>query len=128
VGDHAAAAADPGIVEQQMDLVSVVALGDVGAKPLDLRRVGDIGKVRRDAQALGQPRRRTEPLGFRHPLRRDIAHRYIAGLGDQLADELPPHPRTAAGHHRDPAREFFHLSPPLGSASAYAKLAVPLAR
>jgi hypothetical protein len=37
VGDHAAA--DAGVVEQEMDLVGVVAVCDLIAKPLDLRRV-----------------------------------------------------------------------------------------
>ena len=52
IGNHAAAAADTGVVEQQVDLVGLVAVGNLGAKPLDLRPVGDIGDVRRNAQPL----------------------------------------------------------------------------
>ena len=66
VGDHAAAAADAGVVEQQMDLVGVLLVGDLVAKPLHLGLVGDIGDVRGDAQALRQPRCFAQPFGFRH--------------------------------------------------------------
>jgi hypothetical protein len=125
VRDHAAAAADPGIVEQQMDLVGVVAVGELIAKPLHLRLVGDIGDMRRDTQPLRQPRRLAEPPRFCHSRRRDIAHRDIASLGDELADELPPHARAAAGHHRDPAREILHVAPPSGSLGYEAKLLAP---
>jgi NAD(P)-dependent dehydrogenase (short-subunit alcohol dehydrogenase family) len=45
---NAAAAVDTGgVVEQQVDLVGLVAVGNLAAKPLDLRPVGDIGDVRR---------------------------------------------------------------------------------
>src|SRR4029077_1892127 len=40
VGNHAAAAADTGVVEQQVDLVGLVTVGNLVAKPLDLRPVG----------------------------------------------------------------------------------------
>ena len=113
MGEHAAAAADTGIVEEEMDLVGAVTLGDLVAKSLDLRLVGHIGEMRRDAQALRQPRRLAQPPRFRHPLFGDIAHRDIAGLRGQLADELAPHSRAAAGDDRDPAREILHPSPPL---------------
>src|SRR6266446_168550 len=52
IGNHAAAAADTGVVEQQVDLVGLVAVGNLVAKPLDLRPVGDISDVCRDAQPL----------------------------------------------------------------------------
>jgi len=35
-----------------VDLVSLVKVGNLVAKPLDLRPVGDIGDVGRDAQPL----------------------------------------------------------------------------
>src|SRR5262249_54547333 len=41
----------------------------------------------------------------------DIAHRDIAGLSGQLADEFSPHSRAAAGDDRDPSREILHGSP-----------------
>src|SRR5271167_878580 len=50
IGNHAAAAADTGVVEQQVDLVDLVTVGNLIAKPLDLRPFGDIGDVRRNAQ------------------------------------------------------------------------------
>jgi hypothetical protein len=56
VGDHTAAAADAGVVEEEMDLIGAVTLADLVAKPLDLRRVGHIGKMHRDTQALRQSR------------------------------------------------------------------------
>jgi hypothetical protein len=50
--EHAATAADTGIVEEEMDLVGAVTLGDLIAKPFDLRLIGHIGEMRRDPQAL----------------------------------------------------------------------------
>src|SRR5271167_5119017 len=76
VGNHAAAAADTGVVEQQVDLVvGLVTVGNLIAKPIDLRPVGDIGDVRRDTQPLRQSRGLAEPLRFRQARRRDVAHR-----------------------------------------------------
>src|SRR5207244_8290105 len=72
VGHHAAAAADTGVVEQQVDLVGLVTVGNLVAKPLDLRPVGDIDDVRRDAQPLRQSRRLAQPLRFRQADRRDV--------------------------------------------------------
>ncbi len=65
IGNHAAAAADTSVVEQQVDFVDLVTIGNLVAKPLDLRPVGDIGDVRRDAQPLRQSCRLAEPLRFR---------------------------------------------------------------
>ncbi len=45
---------------------------------------------------------------------RDIAHRDIAGFGDQLAGQLAAHARAAAGDDRDPTGEVSHLSCPSG--------------
>ena len=50
---------------QQVDLVGLVTVGNLVAKPLDLRPVGDIDGVRRDAQPLRQSRRLAQPLRFR---------------------------------------------------------------
>ena len=93
-----------------MDPVGVLTRRDLVAKPLDLRGVGHIGDMRRDAQALRQPARLAEPLGFRHRRGGEVAHRDVAAFGDQLPNQLPPHPRAAAGDDRDPAREILHLS------------------
>ena len=118
MGEHAAAPTDTGIVEEEMELVGAVTIGDIVAKSLDLRRLGHIGEMRGDPQALRQPRRLAQPPGFRHPFFRDVAHRNIASVGGQLTDELSPHSRAAAGDDRDPAREILHgslLCGPVGS-------------
>ena len=114
IGNHAAAAADTGVVEQQVDLVDLVTVGNLIAKPLDLRPVGDIGDVRRDAQPLRQSRRLAEPLRFRQAGRRDIAHCDIAGFRHQLADQLAAHSAAAAGDYRGPPSEFGHVCSSLG--------------
>ena len=113
IGDHAAAAADAGVVEQQMDLVGVVAVGDLVAKPLDLRLVRHVGDVRRDAQPLRQSRRLAQPLRFRHARRRNVAHCDVAGLRHQLANQLAPHARAAAGDYGDPPSKIVHPYLPL---------------
>ncbi len=44
VRDHAAAAADAGVVEQQVDLVGVVVARHLGGEALDVVLVGDVGR------------------------------------------------------------------------------------
>src|SRR6266849_3131778 len=61
-GDQATTAADACVVEQQMDLVSVLLRSSLIAEPLDLSVIGDIGDVRRNTQALRQPVGLAEPL------------------------------------------------------------------
>ena len=82
VGDHAAAAPDAGVVEQQMHPVGVVAIRHLISEPLHLRCVGHVGYMRGEAQALRQSRRFTEPVRLRHPRRRDVAHRDVAPFRD----------------------------------------------
>jgi len=92
-----------------VDLVGLVTAGNLVAKPLDLRPVGDIDDVCRDAQPLRQPRRLAQPLRFRQAGRRDVARCDIAGFRHQLADELAAHAAAAAGDYRDPSSEFGHV-------------------
>jgi len=96
-----------------VDVVGLVTVGNLVAKPLDLRPVGDIDDVRRDAQPLRQSRRLAQPLRFRHAGRRDVAHRDIAGFRHQLANQLAAHAAAAAGDYRGPPSEFGHVRPPL---------------
>src|SRR6516225_5037220 len=64
--------------------------------------------TKRELSQIGTGNRvRTGEL--RHPLGSKIADRHIAGLGNQLAHQLPPHPRAAAGDNRDPTRELLHV-------------------
>ena len=49
------------------------------------------------------------------PVGGDVAHRDIAALGHELAHQLAPHARAAAGDDRDPAREILHGLLPCGS-------------
>ena len=114
IGNHAAAAADTSVVEQQVDFVDLVTIGNLVAKPLDLLPVGDISDVRRDAQPLRQSRCLAEPLRFRQAGRRDVAHCDIAGFRHQLADQLAAHAAAAACDYRGPPREFGHVCSSLG--------------
>jgi hypothetical protein len=98
--------ADTNVVEQQVNLVDLVTVGNLIAKPLDMRPFGDIGDVRRNAQPLWQSRRLAEPLRCRQAGRRDIAHCDIAGFGHQLADQLAAHSAAAAGDYRGSPSEF----------------------
>ena len=114
IGDHAATAADTGVVEQQVDFVGLVTVGNLVPKPLDLRPVANIGDVRRDAQPLRQSRRLAQPLRFRQAGRRNVAHCDIAGFCHQLADQLAAHSAAATGDNRGPPSEFGHTCPSLG--------------
>src|SRR3974377_1841312 len=75
---HAAATGNTGIVEEKMELIGAVPLGDLVAKSRHLRRVGYVGGMHGYPQSLRQPRSLAQPTGFRHPLFGDIAHRDIA--------------------------------------------------
>ena len=83
VGKQAAAATDAGIVEQEMDLVGRLLLGQFIAKTYELVLDRDIGDMGGDAQALRQLFDFAQPLGLRHRLGRYVAHRDVAALGDQ---------------------------------------------
>jgi hypothetical protein len=108
VGDHAAAATDAGIVEQQMDLVGVLLFGGFVAEALHLRLVGYVGDMGGDAEPLRQALRLTEPSGLRHRSSGDIAHRDITAFGHKLAHQLAAHARAAAGDDGDPAGKILH--------------------
>jgi hypothetical protein len=108
VGEQAAAAADAGIVEQQVDLVGFLLLRDFVAEAQQLVLNGYIGDMRGDAQALRQPFHLAKPLGFRHGAFGDVAHRHIAALGDQLAREFAAHARAAPGDDGDFSGKIFH--------------------
>ncbi len=107
-GEQAAAAADPGVVEQQMDPVGRLLLGDFIAEALELVLDRDVGDVSGDAQPLRQPFDLAKPFCLRHRLSRNIAHRDIAALGDQLARELAPHAGAAPGDDRDLSGKILH--------------------
>src|SRR5216683_2708164 len=61
-----------------------------------------------DAQALRQLFQLAKPLGFRHRSCRDIAHRDIAALGDELAREFAAHARAAPGDNGDLSGKILH--------------------
>ena len=72
------------------------------------RDVGDMGG---DAQPLRQLLDFAEPLGFRHRLGRDVAHRDVAAFGDELARELAAHARAASGDDGDFSGKILHGNP-----------------
>src|SRR5258708_1632198 len=108
VRDHAATAADPGIVEQQMDTVGRVLVCGFVAKAHHVSFAGHVGEMRGDAQALRKPRSLALSSRLRHAVLRDIAHGDVTALGHQQAYQLAPHSRAATGDDSNPAGEFFH--------------------
>ena len=108
VDDHASAAADTGVVEQQVDAIGGVLGSNLVTEPQHVGFIGDVGDVRRDTQTLWQAGRLAQALGFRHAAGGHIAHRDGAALGHQLTHEFAAHARAAAGHHGDPAGKVFH--------------------
>ncbi|MGY4488546.1 hypothetical protein ACVWWR_007737 [Bradyrhizobium sp. LM3.2] len=54
VGEQAAAATDAGVVEQEMDPIGLLLLGELVAKSLQMILDRDVGDMGRDAQALRQ--------------------------------------------------------------------------
>src|SRR5581483_2340893 len=114
-GEQAAATADAGIVEQQMDLVRLLLLGELIAKTLEMILDRDVGDMRRHAQALRQLLHLAQPPGLGHRGFRDVAHRDVAALGHELPRELPSHARAATGDNSDLSSKFLHgtFGPPL---------------
>ena len=108
VGEHAAAATDAGVVEQQMDPIGRLLLGHLVAKPLHLAFVRHVGDVDGDAQALRQSCGLAKPFGLGHRLREEIAHGDVTAFRGQLSHQLPAHAGAAAGHHRDLVGKLLH--------------------
>ena len=104
---EAGAAADAGVVEQQVDVVGVV---------FGLHRVAELGHlvfVRHVAvvDADDAPLRGNlfaQPLRFGEVVVEHVAGGDVAAFGDQLPAERPPHARSAAGDHRQFAAEVLH--------------------
>src|SRR6516225_366307 len=98
-----------------MDLVGLLLLGELVAKALEMVLYRDVGDMRRHAQALRQFLGLAEPLGLGHRGFRNIAHRDIAALGNELPGELAPHARAATGDDGDLSSKFLHgtSAPPL---------------
>ena len=108
VGEQASAAANAGVIEQQMNPVGRLLLGDFIAKPQQLVFDGDVGEMRGDAQALRQPFHLAKPLGLRHRVGGDVAHRNIAALGNQLARQLAAHACAAPGNDGNLSGKILH--------------------
>ena len=108
IGEQAAATADAGVVEQEMDPVGCLLLGDFVAETYQLVLDRDVGDTGGDAQALRQPFHLAQPLGLGHGVGGDIAHRDIAALGNQLARQLAPHARAAPGDDSDLSGKILH--------------------
>src|SRR5262249_12116527 len=104
VGDEAAAAADAGVAEHQVDVIAGVLLEQLIAEPQHLRLVGDVAGMSGDPDARGGARLGLS-RGLRDGLPVDVARRDRASLLRQLADELTAHARAAAGYHRELPRE-----------------------
>ncbi|MGY4312482.1 hypothetical protein ACVWW1_001785 [Bradyrhizobium sp. JR3.5] len=136
VGEQAAATADAGVVEQQMDLVGRLLLDQLIAKTLVVILDRDVGNVGGDSQALRQLLDLAEPLGLGHRLDRDVAHRDIASFSNELPRQLAPHARAATGDDGNLSGEILHVrSVPslilpacLFLVSAGARIAAPAAR
>ena len=84
-GDETAAAADAGVVEQQVDPVGVHVPGDLALEAVHLDLVGDVGDVGGDARPLGAPSASAQAHRLDHVLLRHVAHGHVAAFGDQLA-------------------------------------------
>src|ERR1044072_7906520 len=108
VGEQAAAAANAGIVEQQMDLVGRLLLDQVVAKTLEMRLYRAVGKVGGDALSLLHFFGLADFFGFAHSLRGDVAHRDIAAFGDELTRQFAAHARAASGDDGKFSGEILH--------------------
>src|SRR5271167_4276506 len=105
--DEASAAANPGIVEQQMDMIRVeIARYGVGkCQHLILdRHIGHECRYPHPLPRLGQ----AKPLGFGHPFGKHIADGNVAAHGHELKRQLAPHARAATGDDGNLPFETLH--------------------
>src|SRR5215470_7027765 len=91
-----------------MDFVGRLLLDQLVAEADVMLFDRDVGDVGGDARALRQLLSLTEPFGLRHGVSRDIAHRDIATLGDQLPRKLATHTRAASGDDGILSGEILH--------------------
>src|SRR5450631_4350805 len=91
-----------------MDLVGGLLLDQFVAEALQLIFDRDVGDMGGDAQALWQPLDLTKTLGLRHRIRRNIAHRDVAALGDKLARQFAAHACAAPGNDRNLSGKILH--------------------
>ena len=106
VGEEAAAAAQAGVVEQEVDVVGLVLLDDLVAEREDRL-------LRRDvAEVGGDPRVRRRFLGHRPGLvelvGREVARGDVASGRDQLQHQLAPHAARATRDDRQFSVEVLH--------------------
>jgi hypothetical protein len=113
VVDEAAAAADAGVAEDQVDVIAGMLGQQLVAEPQHLRLLGNVAGMAADPDG-GRGAHPRQGRGLRHGIRVQVAGRDRASLCRQLADELTAHAGAAAGHHRELARERIHRpAPPL---------------
>ena len=109
VDDEAAAAADPGVVEQQVEVIGGVGLLDVARNAISCSSSATSATNAGHDRPSGASPRTGRRLG--HVRRRHVADRDVAALGGELPGQLPTHPRAATRDHRQLPREPFHRSP-----------------
>jgi hypothetical protein len=110
---EAPAARDPGVVEQQVDVIGLVCLGHGIAERQHLGLLGDIGHEGAHARAVGRILEAERP-GLLHVLLGDIADRHVAAQARQLTRQLAPHACPAARDHGQPSIESIHVPASLG--------------
>ena len=104
---EAGAAADAGVVEQQIDVVRIVGALHGVAELLHGVLVRHVAVVGGDDAAL----RRlllAQALGFRQVVVQHVAGGHVAALRHQLPAQRPAHARAAARYHGQLAAEILH--------------------
>src|SRR5690606_39198849 len=107
VGDEAAATADAGVVEHEVDVVGGVAVDHLVAERDDLFLHRDVAEVVGHASATGGHvvGQRVRVLGG---INVQIAERDRTAFTRELHDELAPHAAPAPGHHGQLPLERLH--------------------
>ena len=111
VVDEARAAADAGVVEQEIDVIRVVGGLDPIAKGVDGLFVGNVAVVGGDDPAL-RCFLLAQALGLGQVVVENVAGGDIAAFGDQLPRQSSSHAGPAAGDDREFSAEIVHRPPP----------------
>jgi hypothetical protein len=106
--DKAAATADTGIVEQEMDAIRFQFIFDRLAEAFQRLFAADIGDMCQNARALWQACRFGLTFGLGHVGGVHVAHRDRAAFCGELFYHLAAHARAAACDDRNPSCKLHH--------------------
>jgi hypothetical protein len=107
---QAPAAGNAGVVDQQVNASGVVLGRDFVPEAEDLRFIGHVHQMRRDARSKRPRLELAESLRLGHAIHGQIANCNVAAFAGELPGEFAPYPAASAGHNCNPAGQVLHFA------------------